>query len=139
MSGIGALTKDEIATWLEAHDAAWRAADHDAIADLFSDHAVYHLGPFEESWRGLAGPFRGRDAIAAGWLAGGIEGERFQIESEILAIDGQRAVVNRRITYLEADGSVESRWDTCWVVDFDGAGRCSEYREWFVEGSVDPG
>ena len=139
MSGDGALTKDGVEAWLEAHDAAWRAAGRDAIADLFSEDAVYHLGPFEESWRGLAGPFRGRDAIAAGWLAGGIEGERFEVESEILAIDGQRAAVRRRITYLEADGSVESRWDTCWVVDFDGTGRCTEYREWYVEGSAASG
>lgn len=139
MSRDGVLTKDRVAGWLEAHDAAWRTADRDAIADLFSEDAVYHLGPFEESWRGLAGPFRGRDAIAAGWLAGGIEGEHFLVESEILALDRQRAVINRRITYLEADGSVESRWDTCWVVDFDEAGRCSEYREWYVEGSAEPG
>jgi hypothetical protein len=139
MIGDGGLTKDVVATWLEAHDAAWRAAEPDAIADLFTDNAVYHLGPFDESWRGLAGPFRGRDAIAAGWLAGGIEGEQFQVESEILAIDGQRAVVRRRITYLEADSSIESQWDTCWVVDFDETGRCIEYREWYVEGSAASG
>ena len=59
--------------------------------------------------------------------------------SEILAIDGQRAVINRRITYLEADGSVESQWDTCWVVDFDRTGRCTEYREWYVEGPAASG
>jgi hypothetical protein len=122
-----------------AHDAAWRAADRDAIADLFSEGATYHLGPFDEPWRGLTGPFRGRDAIAAGWLAGGIEGERFEVVSEILAVDGRRAVVRRRITYLEADGSIESQWDTCWVVDFDVAGRCVEYREWYVEGPAAPG
>ena len=139
MGSDGALTKDVVERWLAAVDAAWGAADRDAIADLFSEGAVYHLGPFDEPWRGLKGPFRGRDAIAAGWLAGGIEGELFQIVSEILAIDGQRAVVRRRITYLEADGSVESRWDTCWVVDFDETGRCTEYREWYVEGSAASG
>ena len=134
------VTRDVVERWLEAHDAAWRAADRAAIADLFSEDAIYHLGPFEESWRGLEGPFRGRDAIAEGWLAGGIEGEQFEIQSEILAIDGRRAVVRRRITYHSDDGgSVESRWDTCWVIDFDDAGRCAEYREWFVEGSAASG
>jgi SnoaL-like domain len=120
--------------WLDAHDAAWRSADPAAIAALFADDAVYHLGPFEEAWRGLEGPFRGPDGIAAGWLAGGIRGERFEIDSEILAVEGSRAVVRRRITYLDTDGSVESRWDTCWVVDFDAEGRCAEYGEWYVEG-----
>ena len=48
--------------------------------------------------------------------------------------DGPRAVVRRRLTYFEPDGSVESLWDTCWVIDFDADGRCIEYWEWFVEG-----
>lgn len=135
MRADDSVTRDAVERWLGAHDAAWRAADRAEIADLFSEGAVYHLGPFDESWRGLAGPFRGRDAIAAGWLAGGIEGEQFQIESEILAIEGRRAVVRRRITYFAEHGAVESRWDTCWVLDFDDTGRCVEYREWYVEGS----
>jgi ketosteroid isomerase-like protein len=123
--------------WLDAHDAAWRSADSVAIAALFSADAVYHLGPWDAPWRGLAGPFRGRDAIAAGWIAGKIEGERFAVETDILAIDASRAVVRRRIKYLEADGSVESRYDTCWVLDFDDEGRCAEYQEWYVEGPRD--
>jgi SnoaL-like domain len=139
MDGDGGVTPDSVDRWLASHDAAWRAAEHAAIADLFSEEAVYHLGPFGEPWRGLTGPFRGRDAIATGWLAGGIEGERFEIDSDILAIEGARAVVRRRITYFEPDGSVESRWDTCWVIDFDGDGRCAEYREWYVEGPAVPG
>src|SRR6476661_685184 len=48
-----------------------------------------------------------------GWLAGGIEGERFAADTEILATEGARAVIRRRITYFEADGSIESRYDTC--------------------------
>ena len=137
MTGADSLTRDAVDRWLEAHDAAWRSADAIEIANLFAEDAVYHLGPWDAPWRGLSGPFRGRDAIAAGWLAGGIAGERFDVTSEILAIDGSRAVVRRRITYFEADGSVESRYDTCWVLDFDADGRCAEYQEWYVEGPRD--
>jgi SnoaL-like domain len=139
MDGDADVTHDAVTQWLEAHDAAWRSAGHAAIADLFSEAAVYHLGPIEEEWRSVTGPLRGRDAIAAGWLAGGIAGEQFETESEILAIDGPRAVVRRRIRYFKPDGSVESRWDTCWVLDFDGDGRCTEYWEWYVEGPAVPG
>ena len=49
------------------------------------------------------------------------------------------AVVRRRITYFDSGGSTESRWDTCWVIDFDETGRCAEYREWYVEGSAASG
>jgi hypothetical protein len=134
-----ALDRSHVLRWLADHDAAWRAADPAAIADLFSADAIYHLGPWDAPWRGLAGPFRGRAAIATGWLAGEIAGERFFADADILAIDGRRAVIRRRITYLTADGSVESRYDTCWVVDFDTDGRCSEYQEWYVEGPTLPG
>ena len=115
MGGDEHVTHDAVMRWLDAHDAAWRSAEHAAIADLFSEDAVYHLSPIEEQWRGVIGPFRGRDAIAAGWIAGGIAGERFDVRSEILAVDGSRAVVRRRITYFEP-GTVESRWDTLVVL-----------------------
>jgi hypothetical protein len=133
------LDRGHVLSWLEEHDAAWRAADPAAIAALFSADAVYHLGPWDAPWRGLEGPFRGGDAIANGWLAGGIEGERFTADAEILGIEGSRAIVRRRITYLEPDGSVESRYDTCWVIDFDEDGRCAEYQEWYVEAPRGPG
>ena len=139
MADDAVLMRETVLRWLEAHDAAWRSADHAAIADLFSEGAVYHLGPWDAPWRGLRGPFRGRDAIAAGWIAGGIESERFEVGSEILAIDGWRAVVRRRITYFEQDGSVESAYDTCWLLDFERDGRCAEYQEWYVEAPAPAG
>jgi ketosteroid isomerase-like protein len=133
------LGRDDVHRWIDSHDAAWRASDEAAIAALFAPDAVYHLGPWDAPWRGLEGPFRGRDAIAKGWLAGGIEGERFTADAQVLAIEGHRAIIRRRITYFEDDGSVESRYDTCWLVDFDSDGRCAEYQEWYVEAPADPG
>ena len=133
------MTHDEVLGWLERHDAAWRAADAAAIRELFSEDAIYHTGPWDEPWRGIPGPFRGRDGIAEGWLAGGIEGERFEIWTDIAAIEGRRAVVRRRLTYFQPDCSVESRWDTLWVIDFDADGRCAEYQEWYVEAPAEAG
>lgn len=134
MSEQRVVTRESVTRWLEDHDAAWRSADRAAIAALFSADAIYHLGPWDGPWRGLDGPFRGGAGIADGWLAGSIEGERFDADAEVLAIEGRRAVVRRRITYFEPDGSIESRYDTCWVLDFDADGRCAEYQEWYVEG-----
>jgi len=133
------MTHDDVLGWLERHDAAWRAADAAAIRDLFSVDAIYHTGPWDEPWRGISGPFRGRDGIVEGWLAGGIEDERFEIWTEIVARDGRRAVVRRRLTYFQPNGSVESRWDTLWVIDFDADGRCAEYQEWYVEAPAEAG
>ena len=133
------MERDEVLGWIKRHDAAWRASDAVAIADLFREDAIYHTGPWDEPWRGLPGPFRGRDGIAEGWLAGGIAGERFETWEDILAVEGRRAIVRRRITYLGKDRSIESRWDTIWVINFDADGRCAEYQEWYVEAPAEAG
>lgn len=80
------ITADQVERWLAAHDRAWNSNQPQEIADLFSADGVYHLGPFEGPWRGMDGPFVGRAAIVAGWLAGADETERFTATAEILAI-----------------------------------------------------
>jgi hypothetical protein len=98
------LDRDDLLRWLKAHDAALRTADRARIAGLFSADAVHHLGPWDAPWRGLEGPFREREAIAAGWLAGDIKGGPFSADANPLAIDAATAVVRGRITYFDEDG-----------------------------------
>jgi hypothetical protein len=126
------IEADDVIRWIAAHDAAWRANDATAIGALFSEDGIYHLGPFEGPWRGVDGPFRGRAAIVAGWLAGADTSERFSATTEILAVVGRRAIVSREITYLSPDDHPVERYGCVWLLDFDGAGRCREYQEWFV-------
>jgi hypothetical protein len=133
MEDSGAVTARAVERWIAAHDAAWRANDPRAIGDLFSVDGVYHLGPFEGPWRGMDGPFRGREAIVAGWLAGADTTERFSATEKVLAIVGWRAVVERVITYLGADGRPVERYGCVWLLDFDADGRCREYQERFVK------
>ena len=133
MSDDAAIGDSEVLAWIAAHDAAWRANDPSAIGGLFSADAVYHLGPWEGPWRGMDGPFRGRDAIVAGWRAGADTTERFAATTEILAIVGLRAVVSREFTYLTADDQPTDRYGCAWLLDFDADGRCREYQEWFVK------
>jgi hypothetical protein len=123
------IGRDDVLRWIDRHDAAWRAADPAAIAELFSAEAVYHLGPWDAPWRGLDGPFRGRDAIAEGWLAGGIEGERFRADSEILAIEGgprRRRITTRRTARSRAVRHLLGRRAE--------DGRVLHYQEWYVKG-----
>lgn len=55
------------------------------------------------------------------------------------SVEGRRAVVRRRVTYVEPDGPVKSHYDTCWLLDFDGEGRCAEYHERSMETPAVPG
>jgi hypothetical protein len=129
----GGLSRDDVERWLAAHDAAWATNDPDRIGDLFSEDGVYHLGPFEGPWRGMDGPFAGREAIVAGWLAGADPTERFTATAEILAIVEGRAIVSRVITYLGENGRPSERYGCVWALEFDPDGRCRDYQEWFVK------
>ncbi len=129
----GPLDRETVDRWLDRHDAAWASGDPAAIGDLFTAYGVYHLGRWEGPWHVMRGPLIGREAIAAGWQAAAEPDERFEIETEHLAIDEMRAIVRRRITYARPDGSIDVRYDTAWLLDFAADGRVREYQEWFVE------
>ena len=134
MDDASALTPQGVDRWIDAHDAAWRANDPFLIGDLFTEDGVYHLGPFEGPWRGMTGPFQGRDAIVAGWLAGADPRERFRATHELLAIVDRRAIVAREITYIAPDDERPTeRYGCVWLLDFAPGGRCREYQEWFVK------
>jgi nuclear transport factor 2 (NTF2) superfamily protein len=127
------LTAEELLAWVAAHDAAWRSNDPERIGDLFTEDGIYHLGPWEGPWRGYTGPIVGREAIAEAWATAFDPDERFEAESEVVAIEGRRGVVRRTITYEGAGREPATRYGCVWVLDFDDEGRCREYQEWFVE------
>jgi ketosteroid isomerase-like protein len=126
-----------VATWLEAYSHAWQTNDPAEIGELFSEDAVYHYHPYAE-------PVRGREAIVASWLgqssAPGTFASQpdapgtFASRYEPLVVEGNRAVANGRSRYFEADGvTAKTEFDNIFVLRFDDDGRCSEYREWYVE------
>lgn len=127
------LTHADVLAWLVAHDDAWRSNDPEAIGRLFSEDAIYHLGPWEGPWRGYTGPIVGRRAIAELWTSTFDPDERFEADVEVVAIDGRRAVVRRTILYESAVGRPATRYGWVWVLDFDQDGHCREYQEWYVK------
>jgi hypothetical protein len=51
-----------------------------------------------------------------------------------VAVDGQVAVATGASSYrAEAGGPVQRTFDNCFVVRFDGEGRCVEFTEWYME------
>lgn len=87
----------------------------------------HYFGPYDE-------PVRGRDAIVANWLehrdAPGTDEGRYVP----LAVEGDLAVANGRSRYFESDGAtLKTEFDNIFVMRFDGEGRCTEFREWFIE------
>src|SRR5688500_10946933 len=84
----GAMT-DRVAVtdWVARYERAWRSPGTDALGELFTEGASYSPSPW-------ARPIEGLEAIRRFWDAArrGLD-EGFRMQSEILAIDGQVAVV----------------------------------------------
>ena len=109
------------ADWVAAYEKAWRSPGTGVLETLFTADATYSQGPYRE-------PVVGRPAIAAMWDAerDGPD-EVFTMTSEVVAVDGDTAVVRAEVEYTGPD---TNRWRDLWVLRFAGDGRCRAFEEW---------
>jgi hypothetical protein len=115
--------------WVESYERLWRTPGSAGLADLFAQHATYLPSPW-------ARPLEGLDAIELFWEAER-EGpnEDFDMSTEILAVDGDTAVVRVSVDYGRRDGD---RWRDLWVLRLTEDGRCTSFEEWpFTPGQPD--
>ena len=108
-------------SWLDRYVGAWRSGDRAEIAALFSPDADYYYGPYRE-------PVHGSDAIATDWIDNPDEPGSWEAEYRPLAIDGATAVATGESRYTNG-----RTYSNIFVCRFDGEGRCTEFREWFME------
>jgi hypothetical protein len=121
------ISREEVADWLNMYVAAWKSYDPQEIGELFSEDARYYYSPY-------ADPVRGRDAIVANWLENRDTPGTYKAQYEPVAVEGNLAVANGRSTYFEEDGTTFStEYDNIFLIRFDEDGRCTEFREWYIE------
>jgi hypothetical protein len=117
--------------WLDAYIDAWRTYDEEAIGALFTDDAEYRWYPWEK-------PARGREAIAAGWLADRDEPGSWTAEYHPWAIDGDRGVAVGVSRYFGADrATVEREYHNVFLCRFDDEGRCRAFTEIYARRGAD--
>ncbi len=114
------MTLDDLQQWLDQYVEAWRTYDSNKIDALFSADATYAYHPWDE-------PVRGREAIAADWLADRDVPDSWEATYQPLLIDGDRAIATGVTRYT--NGNVYSN---LWLLRFTGTGECSEFVEWFM-------
>ena len=114
------MRRDEVTRWLAGYEAAWRTAGTDPLRALFTDEASYRMSPYEE-------PVVGLPAIAELWEAerDGPD-EPFTMQHEIVAVDGDTAVVRVGVRYDQPPGEFRD----LWLIRFAADGRCAAFEEW---------
>jgi ketosteroid isomerase-like protein len=118
-----------VEAWVGAYVTAWRSPGTDHLTEVFTPDISYLVSP----WRP---PLEGIDAVAELWEAGrdGPD-EGFTFASEVVAVDGDTAVVRVEVEYSGPD---TSRWRDLWVLRFAEDGRCRAFEEWpFAPGQHD--
>jgi ketosteroid isomerase-like protein len=124
--GLMGLERERVAAWLDEYSRAWQSYDADAIGELFSEDATYRYHPWDE-------PLWGRAAIVASWVGDQDPPGTYEGRYQPLAVDGDLAVATGRSRYFAPDGSVEREYHNCFMMRFDGDGRCADFTEWFMK------
>jgi hypothetical protein len=115
------MDRRDVECWVELYERLWRTPDTERLGELFAPAATYLPSPW-------ARPVDGLDAIAEFWEAER-EGadEEFTMYSDVLALDGDTAVVRVSVEYADVRAG---RWRDLWVLRFAPDGRCSSFEEW---------
>jgi ketosteroid isomerase-like protein len=110
-----------VSRWLAGYEAAWRAPGTEGLAAIFTDDARYLQSPYEE-------PVVGLDAIGEMWQRErDSPDEVFTLATEIVAVDGDTAVVRAEVRYGDP---VHQEYRDLWVLRLGDEGRCSWFEEW---------
>lgn len=115
------VSRAAVEAWVAAYERAWRTAGAEPLRELFAEDATYRMSPYAEPARGLA-------AIGELW-----ERERegadepFEIKHEIVAVDGDVAIVRVEVEYGEPRAA---EYRDLWIVRLDADGLCREFEEW---------
>ena len=116
------MTETELGNWLAAYKKSWETQDPELFASLFSEDCAYRDTPFIE-------PVPCTE-FAAFWRALAKLQSDNHIEFEILAIAGDRAIVNWHAFSTRPATGERREGDGIFVLRFGVDGRCADVREW---------
>ncbi|MFC8600648.1 YybH family protein [Isoptericola sp. NPDC057191] len=114
-----AMEREAVAHWVAAYERAWRDADADAVAQLFTPEARYARSPYDPE------VLVGHDAIREFWTVD--EDATFTMTAALLAVDDDVAVVRLEVRYTAPR---EQEYRDLWVLRFAPDGRVSDFEEW---------
>jgi ketosteroid isomerase-like protein len=128
------MDHDAAQDWLNRYVDAWISYDRAAIAGLFSQDVAYRYHPYDE-------PVVGRDTVVASWLGETESADAstrdtpgtYEAAYTPVAVDGDTVVATGTSRYRdEPGGPVVRSYENCFVMRFDGEGRCREFTEYYL-------
>ena len=119
------MDSEDVRRWVEGYIRAWESNDPGDIGALFADDARYFTAPFGEPWRG-------REAIVAGWIENKDEPGDHTFRFEVLAVAGDLGFVQGWTHYNESANEPAKDYVNLWVIRFAADGRCAEFTEWWM-------
>ncbi len=115
------MDRKTVEQWVARYEELWRKPGTDSLVDLFRPDATYLPSPWARPLEGLA-------EIARFWESERDDAdEQFTMSSEVVAVDGDTAVVR---VYVEYAAPSAGHWRDLWVLRFASDGRCSSFEEW---------
>ncbi|WP_375388506.1 nuclear transport factor 2 family protein [uncultured Amnibacterium sp.] len=111
--------------WVQRYLRAWDSNDPADIRALLAPEAAYRFSPWEE-------PYVGHDAVTAAWLDHRDEAGDHEFTWEVVAIDGDVAVVQGRTVYT-AGPTAGKDYRNLWVIRLAEDGTAVEFTEWYTE------
>ncbi|MEV0803204.1 nuclear transport factor 2 family protein [Kribbella sp. NPDC050281] len=128
------MDKQTAQDWLDQYVEAWMSYDPSDISRLFGENVAYRYHPYDE-------PIAGRDAVVASWLGQSSSGGAstrdapgtYEAKYSPVAVDDDTVVATGISRYREVpDGPIVRTYENCFIMRFDGEGRCSEFTEYYV-------
>ena len=107
-------------TWMDQYEKAWRGTEGTDLTTVFSDDIAYKTSPYKPAMEGL-------EAVEKFWKEATDDGEEFTMSHEIVAIEGDIAVVKVTVDHTKPD---EEHWMDMWIIQLDDDGLCFYFEEW---------
>lgn len=118
------LTYENFRRWLTVYGKASEENDAKTSADLFAQEARYYESPFDE-------PMIGRAAIFAYWNEGAQTLKNKISCHDILTVKDNIGIARWQSRFTVIESGKRLALDCLFVVEFDAAGLCQTFREWW--------
>jgi SnoaL-like domain len=115
-------SQEQVSQWVDGYRTAWESNDPEDIGRLFTEQALYSTEPH-------ATPWRGRQAIVDGWIGIKDEPGDTDFSWELLATDGDLAIVQGQTLYHNP----LLRYSNLWLIRLDPNGQATEFTEWWMQ------